>query len=395
MHNLFLLPLSDKTVVEYLQWSVAMIQKIRVGVLLGGRSAEHEVSLNSAKNVVPALDHDKYEIVLLGIDKEGQWFWYPEDMLAEMSIDPQEIALPMPSPEQTVACVPGRTSGQLLRLSSPPQEINLDVIFPVLHGTFAEDGTIQGLLELLRLPYVGANVLGSAVGMDKDVAKRLMRDDDIPIAPFLTVYRSERDKISFDHVVEAIGLPFFVKPANLGSSVGVHKVRNQVEFEAALDDAFQYDIKLLLEEAIVGRELECSVLGNEHLIASTLGEVITQREEFYSYNAKYIDKDGAYLAIPAQLTPQQIATAQQLAIKTCQILCCEGMARVDFFMREDGSFLINEINTLPGFTQISMYPKLWVESGINYTDLLDRLIQLAFQRFERQNALCTSFLATP
>ncbi|TNE45024.1 MAG: D-alanine--D-alanine ligase [Deltaproteobacteria bacterium] len=368
-----------------------MSEKLRVGVLMGGRSAEHEVSLRSAKNVVLALDKDKYDITLLGLNKQGEWFWYPNEMLQDLSDDPKTVALPAPSPDQAVAVVPGREQGQLLRLTSPPQPIELDVIFPVLHGTNAEDGTMQGLLEIARLPYVGADVLGSSVGMDKDVAKRLLRDAGIPNANFLTVWRHQRDAISFGKVVETLGLPCFVKPANAGSSVGVHKVTDAASFEVALDDAFKFDVKLLIEEAIVGRELECSVLGNETPEASTFGEVIPQ-VDFYSYEAKYLDEDGAVLAIPAEMTEEQIKAGQELAIRTYQTLNLEGMSRVDVFLREsDGTFLVNEVNTLPGFTAISMYPKLWEVSGLPYSQLLDRLIEFALARFQRQNELSTSF----
>ncbi len=368
-----------------------MSKKLRIGVLMGGRSAEHEVSLRSAKNVVQALNPEKYEITLIGIDKEGRWFWYPQSMLMEMSSDPKTVTLPEPSPDQAVAVLPGHAEGQLLRLTSPPQPLPIDVMFPVLHGTFAEDGTMQGLLEIARLPYVGADVLGSSVGMDKDVAKRLLRDAGIPSARSVTVHRSRRSEIRFDQIVETLGLPCFVKPANAGSSVGVHKVTDAATFEAALDDAFKYDIKLLVEEAIVGRELECSVLGNEVPQASTFGEVIPQAE-FYSYEAKYLDESGALLAIPAQLDDEKRGEGQKIAIQTYQALGLEGMARVDMFLREsDQTFLINEVNTLPGFTQISMYPKLWEESGLSYSLLLDKLINLASQRFQRQNQLSTDF----
>lgn len=371
-----------------------MSRKLRVGVLLGGRSAEHEVSLRSAKNVVMALNQDKYEITLLGIDKQGEWFWYPLSILSDMSNDPKTVSLPSARPDQAVALIPGKTTGQLLRLTQPPQPLMLDVIFPVLHGTFAEDGTLQGLLEQARIPYVGADVLGSSMGMDKDVAKRLLRDAGIPVARFITVMRSQKDAVPFAQVVDTLGLPCFVKPANAGSSVGVHKVSDAAGFEKALQDAFLYDTKVLIEEAIVGRELECSVLGNERPEVSIFGEVIPQAE-FYSYEAKYIDPNGAILAIPARLTEEQQREGQKLALRTYQTLCLEGMSRVDFFLRKsDGTFLVNEVNTFPGFTQISMYPKLWEASGLSYSKLLDRLIALALERFDRKNALKTDFFTT-
>lgn len=363
-----------------------MSQKIRVGLLFGGRSAEHEISLRSAKNVAEALNRDKYEVILIGIDKEGQWHLNEASRFLLHPNDPKQIQL-HPS-EDDVALLPG-TSSELVRPASPDAVGKLDVVFPVLHGTYGEDGTVQGLLTLANVPFVGAGVLGSSVGMDKDVAKRLLRDAGIPVSPFITVHRSRRDQVSFAQVVDTLGLPCFVKPANLGSSVGVHKVTNEAQFEAALDDAFLYDTKLLIEEAIVGREIECAVLGNEEPQASVLGEIIPQAD-FYSYEAKYIDESGALLEIPAKLSDEQMEKGRALAIATYQALELEGLSRVDFFLRGDGEWIVNEVNTLPGFTTISMYPKLWEATGLPYGELLDRLIELAIARFERDNALKTT-----
>jgi D-alanine-D-alanine ligase len=262
----------------------------------------------------------------------------------------------------------------------------LDVVFPVLHGPFGEDGTVQGLLKLANIAFVGAGVLGSAVGMDKDVMKRLLRDAGIPIARFIVVNGHSSEKISFDYAREQLGLPVFVKPANLGSSVGIHKVKNREEFEQAVDDAFNYDNKILIEECIHGREIECSVLGNANAIASVPGEILP-RHEFYSYEAKYLDENGAVLEVPAKLTPAISERIRELAIKVFSVLCCEGMARVDFFLRDGEDLIVNEINTIPGFTRISMYPKLWEASGISYSELIGRLIQLAIERFDREKRL--------
>jgi D-alanine-D-alanine ligase len=264
----------------------------------------------------------------------------------------------------------------------------LDVIFPVLHSPFGEDGTVQGLLKLANTAFVGAGVLGSAVGMDKDVMKRLLRDAGITIARFLVANRYSAKQIGFDDARDQLGLPLFIKPANLGSSVGIHKAKNRAEFERAVSDAFNYDNKILIEECVRGREIECSVLGNDNPIASVPGEVLP-RHEFYSYEAKYLDENGAVLEIPAKLPPTTSERIRQLAIKTFSVLCCEGMARVDFFLRNDGEIIVNEINTIPGFTRISMYPKLWEATGISYTELIDRLIQLALERFEREKRLKT------
>lgn len=261
--------------------------------------------------------------------------------------------------------------------------------FPVLHGTFGEDGTVQGMLKLANIPFVGAGVLGSAVGMDKDVMKRLLKGDGIPVADFLTFSYGDRDKIDFDEVTNRLGTPIFIKPANMGSSVGISKVYDQENFEAAVDNAFLYDTKIIIEENIKGREIECSVLGNENPIASLPGEILPQGE-FYSYQAKYIDEKGAVLDMPAKLSQELIEQIQKYAILTYKSLCCEGMARVDFFLKENGDILVNEINTIPGFTRISMYPKLWEVSGIPYSKLIDRLIELALSRFEREQALKTN-----
>jgi D-alanine-D-alanine ligase len=363
-----------------------MARKIRVGVLFGGRSAEHEVSLQSAKNIIDAIDTNKYEVVLIGIDKKGGWHLNQE---SRFLLPPAESGLPeLPERGDNLALVPGNQDEQLVALSGHQSLGPLDVIFPVLHGPFGEDGTVQGLLKLANVAFVGAGVLGSAVGMDKDVMKRLLRDAGIPIARFIVANRYSPEKIGFDYARDQLCLPLFVKPANLGSSVGIHKVQNREEFEQAVRDAFNYDNKILIEECVHGREIECSVLGNDNPIASVPGEILP-RHEFYSYEAKYLDENGAVLEIPAKL-PQAISErVRQLAIKAFSVLCCEGMARVDFFLRNGQEIIVNEINTIPGFTRISMYPKLWEATDISYNELIDRLIQLAIERFEREKQLKT------
>lgn len=363
-----------------------MSQKIRVGLLMGGRSAEHEVSLQSAKNVADALDKEKYEVIRIGVNKQGEWFVQDEDDYLLHADDPKNIRLQQSTTQ--AALLPGTASDVLIQPSNGTCLGSIDVVFSVLHGTYGEDGTMQGLLRLANIPFVGPDVLGSSVAMDKDVTKRLLRDANIPVAPWITVHRSQRIRIDYNEVVQELGLPCFVKPANAGSSVGVHKVEDQASFEAALDDAFQYDTKLLIEQAIQGREIEFAVLGNEEPQCSLPGEVIPQAS-FYSYQAKYIDGQGALLEIPAQMEPDIRRAGQKLAIEIFQTLCLEGLSRVDFFLQEDGTFILNEVNTLPGFTKISMYPKLWEETGLSYSELLDRLIQLAFERFERDNTLST------
>jgi len=367
-----------------------MTKKIRVAVLFGGRSAEHEVSLQSAKSIIEAIDREKYEVVPIAIDKTGQWYLNDASRLLLNAEDPKQIKLNNGS-RNAVALVPApaEKQEQLISLTKQVPVDPIDVIFPVLHGTYGEDGTVQGLLKLANIPFVGPSVLGSAVGMDKDVTKRLLRDAGIPIAKFLVFERWKRDQIRFADVKEQLGLPMFVKPANLGSSVGVSKVKRKEDFDQALAEAFRFDTKILIEEGIDGREIECSVLGNEQPIVSIPGE-ITPTHEFYSYDAKYIDEKGAALQIPANLPPDKVSAVQDLAVRAFKALCLEGMARVDCFLDKNGQFFVNELNTIPGFTKISMYPKLWEASGIPYSELIDRLIQLAIGRWEREQQLHTS-----
>ena len=319
-----------------------MRRKLRVGVIFGGRSSEHEVSLMSAKNVMAAMDRTRYEVVPFKIPKDG------------------------------------KIGFDALR--------KLDVVFPVLHGTYGEDGSVQGLLRMLDVPFVGPDILGSSVGMDKDVAKRLLRDSGIPVADFLTFGRGESVRPSA--VWKRLGKPVFVKPANQGSSVGVRKAKNDAELKAAVKHAFRFDDKILIEEAVSGREIEVSVLGNSKPEASVAGEVIPHHE-FYSYEAKYLDEDGAGLAIPAKISASAMRKVRALAVATFRTLGLEGMARVDFFMRKNGGFAVNEVNTIPGFTKISMYPKLWAASGRPYPKLIDRLIALALERHARRGRLAT------
>jgi len=361
-------------------------KKINVGILFGGKSAEHEVSLQSAKNVIDAIDKEKYNPVLIGIEKTGKWLLSESTDFLLNSHDPKLIKLNQAS--DNVALVP-QSKGRITNLSRNDFDKSIDVIFPILHGPFGEDGTIQGLLKLANIPFVGAGVLGSAVGMDKDIMKRLLRDAGIPNADFLAI-RAEDDLPDYEDVVKKLSSPLFIKPVNLGSSVGISKVNNREEYTRAIEKAFQYDSKILIEENIEGREIECSVLGNENPIASVPGEVITSHD-FYSYEAKYIDENGAILKIPADLPPHKADQIREMAISAYKILSCEGMARVDSFLRNNDEIVVNEINTIPGFTSISMYPKLWEESGISYADLIDRLIQLAFDRFNKEQKIKTSF----
>ena len=362
-----------------------MNKKIRVAILFGGKSAEHEVSLQSAKSIVDAIDNEKYEVVKIGIDKQGRWLLSDQSDFLLNADNPNRIALNKSNNE--LAVLPGHAEKQLVSSTNNPIG-NVDVVFPVLHGTLGEDGAMQGLLKLMDVAFVGADVAGSAVGMDKDIMKRLLRDAGLPIGTFISVRKGE--EITFEEAKEQVGLPMFIKPANQGSSVGVHKVATDEEFKAALSDAFTYDSKVLIEEFIKGREIECAVLGNEKPKASVPGEIIPHHE-FYSYEAKYIDENGAGLEIPATLSEEVTKQIQETAIKTFKTLACEGMARVDCFVTNEGKIYINEINTLPGFTKISMYPKLWEASGISYPELIDQLIQLAIERHNRQKNLKTTY----
>ncbi len=362
-------------------------KKINIGILFGGKSAEHEVSLQSAKNIFDAIDKEKYNPILIGIDKSGKWLHNSEPKFLLNTNNPRLIKLKQSS--DLVALTP-QSGGKILNFTNQNEGLKIDVVFPILHGPFGEDGTVQGLLKLANLPFVGSSVLGSAVGMDKDVMKRLLRDAGIPIGKFIAL-KSHEVVPDFQKIKNKLGLPFFIKPANMGSSVGVSKIHNEPEYKEGVEKAFSFDTKIILEEYIQGRELECSVLGNEKPIASVPGEVVSNHE-FYSYNAKYIDEHGAVLEIPAKISDELTEKVQSLAIKTFQTLSCEGLGRVDFFLKDNGEVIVNEINTIPGFTKVSMYPKLWEASGVSYTELIDRLIQLAIKRFEKEQKLKTDYI---
>ena len=386
------------------------MSKLRVGVLFGGRSGEHEVSLLSAASVLNAVDKDKYEVVPIGITKDGRWLTaeHAENLLAgKLMLEPRNLRAgdpeitepaavlargeavvvpPEPVHRQT-GLVPFQTDAGPLRRASD-RAINVDVIFPVLHGTFGEDGTIQGLLELADIPYVGAGVLGSAAGMDKDIMKSLFIANGIPIVKHVTILRSdwEKDPKRVAKLIGRLKYPVFVKPANLGSSVGISKAHNKKELGPAIEEAAKFDRKIVIEQGVGGmkdkaREIECSVLGNDDPIASIPGEIVPVKE-FYDYNAKYLD-EGSELIIPAKLTKAQTKKVQELAIKAFKAVDCSGLARVDFLMDpKTQKIYLNEINTMPGFTAISMYPKLWAASGLEYPDLIDRLIELGIERHE-------------
>lgn len=363
--------------------------KIKVGILFGGQSVEHEISILSARSIYKAIDKGKYDVVLIGIDKQGGWHFSDEQIFLEYNATRRLESLTNKS-DQQLALIPGRKIDFLYQLSTQEKPKPVDVVFPVLHGTNGEDGSIQGFLKLSGVPFVGAGILGSAIGMDKEVTKRLLRDAGIPIPHYQVFRQIDSNRIDSLKIQAEFGLPLFIKPANLGSSVGISKVKTIDEIKPAIDKAFLYDHKILIEECILGREIECSVLGNEHPEASLPGE-IKPNHEFYSYEAKYLDENGAILDIPAKLPDNLIKEVQETALKVFQVLEIEGMARVDFFLQEDGRLLVNEVNTIPGFTRISMYPKLWEASGLSYKDLITRLIELAIERAERDQKLKTTY----
>jgi D-alanine-D-alanine ligase len=385
------------------------MEKLRVGILFGGRSGEHEVSLLSAASVLNAIDTDKYEVVPIGITKDGRWLTaeHAENLLqGKLVLEPRNLRAgdpenttsaavlargeavvvpPEPVHRQT-GLVPFQTDAGPMRRASD-RAINVDVIFPVLHGTFGEDGTIQGLLELADIPYVGAGVLGSAAGMDKDIMKSLFIAAGIPIVKHVTILRGawEKDPKEIEKLVGSkLKYPVFVKPANLGSSVGISKAHNRKELGPAIEEAAKFDRKIVIEQGVGGtkdkaREIECSVLGNDEPAASVPGEIVPGKE-FYDYTAKYVD-EGSQLIIPAKLTKVETKKVQALAVAAFQAVDCSGLARVDFLMDpKTRKIYLNEINTMPGFTSISMYPKLWAASGLAYADLIDRLIQLGIER---------------
>jgi D-alanine-D-alanine ligase len=347
-------------------------KRLRVGVLFGGRSGEHEVSLASAASVIRGMDLDKYEPVPIGITKDGHWL---------MGEGAAKLLPDILKSGRRVMLTADPTESALIPLDRGAGAQRFDVIFPVMHGTFGEDGTIQGMLELSGLPFIGAGVLGSAIGMDKDIAKRLCQDAGIPVVPWIVVHRWqwEKDPAAMRaSVEEKFAYPVFVKPATLGSSVGMTKVHNAEELGPALNFAAEYGMKILIEKAVTAREIEVAVLGNHEPQASVPGEIVPHRE-FYDYAAKYLE-EGTQLLIPADLKPAQVKKVQTLAVDAFRTLELSGMARVDFFLEKKGNKLyLNEVNTIPGFTSISMYPKLWEATGIPFRDLVDKLIELAFE----------------
>lgn len=362
-------------------------KKLNVLILFGGRSAEHEISILSAKNVAAALDPEKFSLLLVGISQEGTWYQFADKEVFAGLKTLSDLRLP----QQAMPVVLTSLKGQAQLISLSGQQATLvDVAFPVLHGTFGEDGCIQGLMKMSNLAFVGCGVFASSAGMDKEIMKRILKDAKVPTARYQLL--TPENPSSWQALSHELGSPFFIKPANMGSSVGVHKIKQESDFAPSLKDAFLYDFKVLAEEFIEGREIECSVLGhNQTPKASVCGEVIPQHE-FYSYEAKYLDEKGAALQIPAELSTDVLKAVQEMAKKTFSAMGCEGLTRVDFFLKKDGTALVNEINTIPGFTKISMYPKMWEATGLKYQELITELITLAREKHQAENSLKTKLL---
>lgn len=348
------------------------MSKLNLAIIFGGKSTEHEISILSAKSILKHLDRSAFNLSVIKIDTAGHWW-----LIDESNLDVDAAGEP-------VTLVPGSPKAQLISLKNGSVIDTLDVAFPVLHGVFGEDGTIQGYFKMVDLAFVGCDVLAASSCMDKDVTKRLLRDAGINIAPYLMA--TDNRIPSFEQVESELSMPVFIKPANLGSSVGVYKVKTKAEYDEKIKMALTYDHKVLIEQLIVGKEVECSVLGNEEPKASLPGEIVTNTD-FYDFESKYIDSNASKTQIPASITEEQISEVRSVAVKAYQTMGCQGLARVDFFVTVDGEILINEINTLPGFTNISMYPKMWEATGIGYSELLSLLIELAINKHKSDASL--------
>lgn len=353
--------------------------KRRIGLVFGGKSPEHEVSIVSARNIYNAIDKSKFEVILIGIAQDGKWFLENEENL-------QDTKCVIGKNAAQLAIIFGNISNKLIRLDNQAYINDMEAVFPITHGPNGEDGTLQGIFLQMDIPFVGPGVLGSSVAMDKDFTKRILRDAGIGHAKGITFYKHEKDSISYEATFKELGQVLFVKPCNMGSSVGVSRASNEEEFYTALQEAFKFDTKVLVEQAVTGRELECAVLGNELIETSTVGEIVMEKG-FYDFENKYIN-DNAKIFIPApNISAEQLLKIQETARKAYHALGLEGLSRVDVFLTENNEVIINEPNTLPGFTSISMYPKLWEASGLTYAVLIEKLIELAIERHERNQSL--------
>ncbi len=348
--------------------------KKHIAIVFGGKSPEHEISVRSAKNIIAAIDRSLFDLSLIGIDRKGIW-----RLLEDEHIDKY-----VPESGPQIAFSLGEQHPLFLKESGTAIE-GIDLLYLVLHGPNGEDGTVQGLVRLLGFPFIGPDVLGASAAMDKEITKRLLQEAGVMVAPGLTAYDYQAASLDYQHISTQLGKPVFIKPANMGSSVGVHKVRNQEEFDKAIADAFLYDRKILIESMIHGREVECAVMGNSHPKASTIGEIVTTEE--YSFEEKYADSSETAIHIPAQISASDIERLRAVAIQAYRAVDCEVLTRVDMFLTDSGDIYVNELNTLPGFTSISMYPKLWEHEGLSYTDLITQLIGYAFERHEKKEGL--------
>jgi len=352
------------------------MQKLQVGILYGGRSVEHAVSVNSAKNIFEYIDTTRFEAVPFGLDETGRWFRTTKVDKNIKEGSPAELGLNPGDP----------------RIIFADTDIKLDVVFPLLHGTDGEDGSIQGLLQAISIPCVGSGVLGSALSMNKIIAKQLMQQSGLPVGKFVYFTKAEREKIQYNNLVKELGLPFMTKAASLGSSVGINKVNTEADFHTAVEEAFQYDDEILFEEFITAREIECAILGNSPPMASLPGEiVINKKYDFYTFDAKYVDPDAVRIDVPAKLDKAVAAEIQALAVKAFQTLRCLDYARVDIFLTAQNKIYINEINTIPGFTNSSMFPMMWKERGISFTDLISKLIDMTLERHKNSVNVSRSF----
>lgn len=355
-----------------------MSQKLNIAILYGGRSVEHEISIRSATNVVANIDLQSFETILLGIDKKGSWY-------LNNSID-DEI-----NSGVSVSIILDASKPYLIEIESG-KTLKIDVVFPVLHGTDGEDGSIQGLFKSMDLPIVGSGVLGSAISMDKIISKKILAECGIPVASYLECSRSQKDKLKFEEIVAQVGLPFMIKSAALGSSVGISMIKSDIEFDIAVEDSFKYGDKIIIEQFIVGRELECAVIGNEQPRASLPGEIIMKKDyDFYTYEAKYLDADAIEIKLPAEVDQNTTDEIRRISIQAYQALRCEDFARVDLFVKEGGEVIVNEINTIPGFTNSSMFPVMWQHMGISYPELIAELIQMCLKRYQASKDMETDY----
>jgi len=355
-----------------------MTKKLTVAILFGGRSVEHEISIRSASNVVAHINRDLYDIILVGIDKKGIWY-----LLSDVDAS-------FPSGKK-LGLKLDASNTCLLDLEAN-KEIKIDVAFPVLHGTDGEDGSIQGLLTAMDLPVVGSGVLGSAVSMDKIISKKILKANGVPVAAYLEFDKGNQNKIDFDHIVSEVGLPFMIKSAGLGSSVGVSMVKSKEEFTGALNESFKYDEQVIIEQYIKGRELECAVIGNQDPKASFPGQIILMKGyDFYTYTAKYLDEEAVKISLPAEIDDAETEKIRKVSIDAYKALRCEDFARVDLFLKEDGEVLVNEINTIPGFTNASMFPMMWQHMGISYPQLITDLIDMCLKRHNERKSSETHY----